>query len=58
MKMQEEHALKNRLLVALPSMNIGDIRDLVAYAEASVRENPRNQPVLHLVRVSSGGTLI
>jgi hypothetical protein len=55
MKTQEEAALKNRLLTALPGMKLGDIRDLVAYAEASMRENPRSQPVLHLVRGGGGG---
>jgi hypothetical protein len=58
MKMQEEIALKNRLLEALPSMKLGDIRDVVAYAEASARENPRSQPVLRLVRAGGVGTLI
>ena len=54
MKKQEEIALKNRLLEALPWMSLADIYDLVAYAEASVRENPRSQPTLQLVHNRGG----
>jgi hypothetical protein len=50
MKTKEGEVLKKRFLEALPYMKLCDVRDMVAYAEASARENPRSQTVLLLVR--------
>lgn len=56
MDKHKEDALRIRLLAAFHGMKEGDIRDMVAYAEASARENPRAQPLLQLVVVGFKAT--